>query len=169
MQRNSRITYVHCYGLEHEVCCSISQDGTSENDAEGDSLEATMNDDRKKRDVDMADYFEFLSESGHESEVEEDIPSISDTANEDFNTASDDYITYYDDQAATMSEDQTYDSETDLPEFVGNSRYSLELVEQRRRLRSGRSTTVNHLELPEATKSTLMAHINESELKIGWH
>ena len=55
---------------------------------------------------------------------------------------------------------QTYDAQTDLPDFDAQGSYSIDLVSQRRMLRRERSAAVNHLELPEAVESTLMAHVD---------
>ena len=69
------------------------------------------------------------------------------------------------DPIAILDEEEveTYDPQTDLPDFDAQGTYTIDLVSQRRMLRRERSAAVNHLELPEATESTLMAHINYSE------
>ena len=147
---------------------------------------------RKKRDLDMADYFEFLSKSAPESEFEEEDAVLNmeadfdegDTENEnddeDGNANDDDDDSNYDygnnydgtndnnndEDASTMDEDQTYDSNADMPEIDAKGSYTLDLIGQQRLSRQERSATVNHLELPEATESTLMAHIDHSKLLI---
>ena len=150
-------------------------------------------DSRKKRDLDMADYFEFLSKSAPESEFEEEDAVLNmevdfdegDTENEnddedgDANDDDDDSNNYdygnnYDgtndnnndeDASTTMDEDQTYDSNADMPEIDAKGNYTLDLIGQQKLSRQERSATVNHLELPEATESTLMAHIDHSKFK----
>ena len=114
----------------------------------------------------MSDYFEFLSKSVPESQQEEDDSSdteigyaADDEHDGDDNDSNDDN----DNNASAMEEDPTYDSNTDLPDFDAKGTYSLDLTGQRRLLRQERSAAVNHLELPEAMESTLMAHIDHSE------
>ena len=62
-----------------------------------------------------------------------------------------------------MDEEPTYDGTVDIGYFEASGTYSLDLIRQRRVLRHERSAAVNHLELPEAMESTLMAHIDLSE------
>ena len=138
---------------------------------------------RKKRDLDMADYLEFLSKSAPESELEEEDAvlnmeadfegdKVNESDNEDDEDSTYDYGNNYDstydygnnEDASTMDEDQTYDSNADMPEIDAKGSYTLDLIGQQRLSRQERSATVNHLELPEATQSTLMAHINHSKL-----
>ena len=61
------------------------------------------------------------------------------------------------------NEEQTYDPDININHFEASGTYSLDLIGQRRMLRQERSAAVNHLELPEATQSTLIAHIDHSE------
>ena len=132
----------------------------------------------------MADYFEFLSKSAPESEFEEEDAVLNmeadydeendndgeDDANSDDEDSTNDYSNKYDatndynndEDASTMDEDQTYDSNADMPEIDAKGNYTLDLIGQQRLSRQERSATVNHLELPEATESTLMAHIDHS-------
>ena len=120
-----------------------AQEGTS---AEVDSLEAVLN----KRDVDMAEYIDqFLYDSEPDPEGLADL-----------------YV------ARLMlgkeedeEEVETYDSQTDLPDFDAQGTYTMDLVSHRRMLRRERRAAVKHLELPEATESTLMAHVDYSEFE----
>ena len=50
-----------------------------------------------------------------------------------------------------------------MPEFDAEGSYKMDMVSQRRMLSRERRSAVNHLELPEAVESTLMAHIDHSE------
>ena len=61
-------------------------------------------------------------------------------------------------------EDPTYDDTVDINYFEASGTYSLDLIRQRRVLCHERGAMVNHLGLPEAMESTLMAHIDLSEL-----
>ena len=169
-----------------------SQEGSEEDeegDVEGDSLEAETAD-RKKRDVDMSEFFDFLSKAQpQESEEEDDSPSPppGDNTGEDINYVyGDDYAQEEDDSdvyddgsdATAMDneeeeeeeeeegeedEEPSYDSNTDLPDFDSQGKYTLDLVSQRNLLSRERRGAVNHLELPEATKSSLMAQIDHSQ------
>ena len=69
--------------------------------------------------------------------------------------------------ARSMEKDEeeveTYDSQTDLPNFDAQGTYRMDLVGQRRMLRRERRAAVKHLELSEAMESTLMAHVDYSE------
>ena len=154
-----------------------------EGDVEGDSLEAETAD-RKKRDIDMSEFFNFVSKAQpQESEEDDDSPSPQpgDNTDEDVNYVyGDDYAqeedysdvyddgsdaTAVDDQEAEEEEDKepSYDSNTDLPDFDSQGKYTLELVGQRKLLSRERRGVVNHLELPEATQSSLMAQIDHSQ------
>lgn len=124
-----------------------------------------------KRDVDMSDYFDFLSEVSPESEEEGGTFGTEADHQEDNNM--DIYHDSYDNEGAQSQvsrivplprEDPTYDSspEADMPDIDANGKYSLKMIGQRRLLRQERSTAVNHLELPEATQSSLMANIDHS-------
>ena len=104
---------------------------------EGDSLNAEVGS-RKKR-HDMSDFAEFQS-----NDME---------GQNSFN-------------GYTMSEEPTYDDTVDIDYFEASGTYSLDLIRQRRMLRHERSAAVNHLELPEAMESTLMAYIDLSELQV---
>ena len=68
--------------------------------------------------------------------------------------------------AFTMAEEPTCDETVDIDYFEASGSYSLDLIRQRRVLRHERSAAVNHLELPEAMESTLMAHTDLSELQV---
>ena len=116
---------------------------------EGDSLEAEMGS-RKKRDLSMAEFSEFLSDTMSASE------------GQDYGA---DYEHDYehDNDLAEIEEQPTYDDSVDINHFEASGKYTLDLIGQRRLLRRQRRATVNHLELPEATESTLMAHIDHSE------
>ena len=138
---------------------------------------------RKKRDVDLSEFFDFVSKAQpQESEEDDDSPSPppGDNTGEDVNYVyGDDYAQeeddsdmYDDGSDATAMDDQeteeedeepSYDSNTDLPDFDSQGTYTLELVSQRNLLSRERRGAVNHLELPEATKSSLMAQIDHSQ------
>ena len=110
---------------------------------EGDSLEAEPGSRKKREDI-MSDFSEFLSDDTEEQN--------------DFN---------YDEsegEGFTMAEEPTYDDTVDIDNIEASGTYSLDLIRQRRVLRQERSAAVNHLELSEAMESTLMAHIDLSEL-----
>ena len=65
--------------------------------------------------------------------------------------------------AYDMSEEQTYDPSVDLDKnFEAQGSYSLKLVGQHRNVRLTRSI-VDHLLLPEAMESSLLAYINHSK------
>lgn len=125
-----------------------------------------------KRDVDMSDYYEFLSQVAPESEEEEStfVTEADHQADNDLDVYDDDYS--YDEGAQSQvsrtvplpREEPTYDPspEADMPDIDAKGKYSLKMVGQRRLLRQERSAAVNHLELPEATQSTLMANIDHS-------
>ena len=101
---------------------------------------------RKKRDLSMADYSEFLSQTVSGSEGQEyDADDGQDAHSSD------------------SEEPPTYDDSVDIDHFEASGEYTLDLIGQRRLLRHERSAAVNHLELPEATESTLIAHIDHSE------
>ena len=102
---------------------------------EGDSLEAEL--ERRKKGVDtMFDFSEF--------------PTGQNNVNSDENEGND-------------FDEPTYDDTVELDYIEASGTYSLDLIRQRRVLRHERSAAVNHLELPEAMESTLMAHIDLSE------
>ena len=115
---------------------------------EGDSLEAELGSRKKREDI-MSDFSEFLSDDMEEQN--------------DFN----------DDESEgegfTMAEEPTYDDTVDIDYFEASGTYSLDLIRQRRVLRHERSAAVNHLELPEAMESTLMAHIDLSEFSCEYY
>ena len=67
------------------------------------------------------------------------------------------------DEEENEEEVETYDSQTDMPDFDAQGTYTMDLVGQRRMLRRERRAAVKHLELPEAMESTLMAHVDHSE------
>ena len=105
---------------------------------EGDSLKAEL--ERHKKGVDtMFDFSEFPAEQNN--------------INSDENEAN----------GFRMADEPTYDDTVELDYFEASGTYSLDLIHQRRVLHHERSTAVNHLELPEARESTLMAHIDFSE------
>ena len=133
---------------------------------------------RRRRDVRMSNYFGFNSESSHDTKEGDEGPWPTDTVTEQTNNDSDlnqDYFSSetgseYDDDydEATMEGEQpSYDSQTKLPEFDAVGTYSLDLVGQKRVLSRERRGTVNHLELPEATESSLMAHIDHSQSQLS--
>lgn len=124
-----------------------------------------------KRDVGISDYFDFLSEVAPESEEEEGTFGTETDHQADNNM--DVYHDSYDNEVAQSQvsrivplprEDPTYDPspEADMPAIDAHGKYSLKMVGQRRLLRQERSAAVNHLELPEATQSSLMANIDHS-------
>ena len=153
--------------------CALQDDVPEEEDVEGDSLEAEeeQQQSRDKRELDMSDYFQFLSASVPNSE-EDDDDSLSqdysetnddgDAENNDLGDGSDE-----DDVVSAMEEEQTYDPNVDMNHMEAKGAYSLDLVGQRRVLQRERRAAVNHLELPEAVESSLMAHIDHSELMIS--
>ena len=102
---------------------------------------------RKKRDNNVYDYDDFV-DAMSDSEDVDDFDSDSDVDDSD---------------AFEANKEQTYDPDTSINHFEASGNYSLDLIDQRRVLRQERSAAVNHLELPEATQSTLMAHIDHSE------
>ena len=105
---------------------------------------------RKKRDNNVFDYNDFV-DAMSDSEDEDDFDSDSGDIDDSDAIESD------------ANEEQTYDPDTNINHFEADGTYSLDLVGQRRVLRQERSAAVNHLELPEAMESTLMAHIDHSE------
>ena len=62
-----------------------------------------------------------------------------------------------------MDEAPSYDDTVDIDYVEASGTYTLDLIRQQRVLRHERSATVNHLELPKAMESTLMARIDLSE------
>ena len=104
---------------------------------------------RKKRDNNVFDYDDFV-DAMSDLEDEDDFDSDSDIDDSDA-------------IESDANEEQTYDPDTNINHFDAGGKYSLDLVGQRRVLRQERSAAVNHLELPEAMESTLMAHIDHSE------
>ena len=163
-----------------------------ENDVEGDTLEAEMGA-RKKRDIDMSEFFDFVHDNQEEeAEEEESVVGPSTTGDnmgaanaqdtyyvygENDNAGEQDY-SYGDgsdvseeeeavvegDEAVGEEEQPTYDADHDLPDFAAQGKYTLELVGERQLMGRERREAVNHLELPEATQSTLLAHFDHSEL-----
>ena len=150
--------------------CALQDDVPEEEDVEGDSLEAEEEQQsRDKRELDMSDYFQFLSASVSNSEKDEDDDTRSQDysetngpENNDLGDGSDE-----DDVVSAMEEEQTYDPNVDMNHMEAKGAYSLDLVGQRRVLQRERRAAVNHLELPEAVESSLMAHIDHSELMIS--
>jgi hypothetical protein len=114
-------------------------DSTNTDNVEGDSLEAELGSRRKREDI-MSDFSEFVSDGMEDQNS--------------FNSNEDEVEGY------TMAEEPTYDETVDIDYFEASGSYSLDLIRQRRVLRHERSAAVNHLELPEAMESTLMAHID---------
>ena len=110
---------------------------------ERDSMEAELGSRRKRNDV-MSDFSELFLE-----DMEEQNGSNSEDEEED---------------GFTMAEEPTYDESVDIDYFEASGTYSLDLIRQRRVLLRERREAVNHLELPEVMESTLMAHIDLSEL-----
>ena len=127
----------------------VFQDSSiNEGDVEGDSLEAEAGGIQKKRDISMVDYSDFFSEAMADSEVQGDM----------------DYDDWKEENNLVADDGQpTYDDSVDINHFKASGTYSLDLIAQRRVLRRERGAAVNHLELPEATESTLIAHIDHSE------
>ena len=106
-------------------------------------MEAELGSRRKREDI-MSDFSEFVSDGMEDQNS--------------FNSDEDEG------EGFTMAEEPTYDETVDIDYFEASGSYSLDLIRQRRVLRHERSAAVNHLELPEAMESTLMAHIDLSEL-----
>ena len=105
---------------------------------------------RKKRDNNIFDHNDF-------------VDAMSDSENvDDFDSDS----AVDENDALETDEDQTYDPDVNIDHFEASGTYSLDLIGQRRVLRKERSAAVNHLELPEAMESTLMAHIDHSESNV---
>lgn len=160
-----------------------------EGSVESDSLEAGIS----KRDVGTSDYFEFLSTAAESEEEDSYFGTATNYgADDNFDNVNDYYTAdaaesrqYIAPERKDLNfkpiaperedlnfkpiaperRDSTYDPSdaADLPSIEGKGTYSLKLVGQRRLLRRERSATVNHLELPEATQSTLMARIDHSK------
>ena len=140
---------------------------------EGDSLEAEEGGEqsRDKREQDMSDYFELLSESVSNAEEDDDSlsPDYLEPDDSDYDGDSDvgNGGGSDDDVVSAMEEqEQTYDPNVDMNHMEAKGSYSLDLVGQRRVLQRERRAAVNHLELPEAVESSLLAHIDLSELII---
>ena len=134
------------------LCCSYYQLFYSffVQEEEVDSLEAVL----QKRDLDITEHIDqFLYESEPGPKDEGPVTSQADLP----------VAPPILEKEEAEEEVETYDSWTDLPDFVAQGTYTIDLVSQRRMLRHERSATENHLELPEATESTLMAHIDHSE------
>ena len=156
---------------------------------------------RKKRNIDMSEFFDFVSKEHDESEKQEnepDYPSGPESDGGVANTQEDDdslsYSLYGDEsdddsaleenyvsdvdgsdafamkeESVTMEEEEeedepSYDTNVNIPDFDAQATYTLELVGQRKLLSRERRLAVNHLELPEATQSTLMGHFDQGEL-----
>ena len=104
----------------------------------GDSLEAELGSRKKRNDI-MFDFSEF--------------PEQQNNFNSDEGEG----------EGFTMDEEPSYDNTVDIDYIEASGTYTLDLIRQRRVLRHERSVAVNHLELPKAMESTLMAHIDLSE------
>ena len=105
---------------------------------------------REKRDNNIFDYNDFVDAMSDS----EDVDGFDSDSHVD------------DNDALKANEKQTYDPDVNINHFEASGTYSLDLVGQRRVLRKERSAAVNHLELPEAMESTLMAHIDHSESNV---
>ena len=105
---------------------------------------------REKRDNNVFNYDDFVDAMSDSEDVD------------DFDSEDVDDI----DADSEADEEQTYDPDININHFEASGTYSLDLVGQRRVLRQERSAAVNHLELPEAMESTLMAHIDHSESNV---
>ena len=155
---------------------TLQKDG----DVEGDSLEREMGA-RKKRDIDMSEFFEFLKKSHPLAQVASEGDATVKPDDSDDDTKNDMYYIYGEDRAdddkygsddggvkggtgegADADEEPSYHTESDLPDFSARGTYSLKLVGQRRMRNREKRGSVNHLELSEATQSTLMTQINQS-------
>ena len=134
---------------------------------------------RKKRDVDMSEFFNFVSKAQPQQSDDEDhnalpISDSNDDTGEDINyiygDQDEDYLNENEegkvmgDTQQDDDEQPSYDPESDLPDFDAQGTYSLELVGQRQLLSRQRRGAVNHLQLPEATQSTLLAHVDHGQL-----
>ena len=122
--------------MNQEVDTTLQDDRSNIDDVEEDSLEAQLGRHKERNDI-MSEFSEFPSEMQSDESEEEDF---------------------------MMNEEPTYDDTVDIDYVEARGTYSLDLIHQRRVLRHERSAAVNHLELPEAVESTLMAYINLSEL-----
>ena len=112
----------------------LQDDRSNMDNVEEDSLEDELG--RYKERNDMSDFSESPSETQNDESEEEDF---------------------------MRDEGPTYDNTVDINYFEASGTYSLDLIRQRRVLRHEKSAAVNHLDLPEAMESTLMAHIDLSE------
>ena len=120
---------------------------------EGDSLEAELGSREKRNDL-LSEFSEFVSnDMEDQNNFNYDESEGNDVSDES------------DGEGFTMAEEPTYDDTVDIDYFNASGTYSLDLIRQRRVLRHERSTAMNHLKLPEAMESTLMAHIDHSELQ----
>ena len=126
-----------------------------------------MEQSRDRRDTEMYAYHNMMSEpvgpDGPAMPASDgsDVPGFDMPASD----MSDDLDMLVSDMAddLDMSEEQTYNPDIDLGQnFEAKGSYSLDLVGQRRLVRYARSI-VDHLQLPEAMESSLLAYINHSE------
>ena len=122
---------------------------------EGDSLEAELGSRKKRNDL-LSEFSEFVSDD------------MEDQNNYDYDESEgNEFSDEYEGEGFTMAEEPTYDNTVDIDYFNASGTYSLDLIHQRRVLCDERSAAMNHLELRKAMESTLMAHIDFSELKLG--
>ena len=135
---------------------------------------------RRRRDMSTEDYFDFITHSDNDAEENSYETWATDTTAEQESDIHDTVFTdgdsiiqpatendYDDDDggggATVEGQKPSYDSQTDLPVFDAVGTYSLDLVGQKRVLERDRRADLHHLELPEATESTLMAHVDHSQ------
>ena len=131
------------------------QDNSGEN-IEGDSLGAELGSRKKRNDL-LSEFSEFVSD-----DIEDD------QNNYDYDESEDnEFSEESEGEGFTMAEEPTYDDTVDIDYFEASGTYSLDLIHQRRVLRHERSVAMNHLDLPEAMESTLIAHIDHSELQLS--
>ncbi len=141
-------------------------------DIEGDSLEAEVEQSRDRRNTEMYAYPNMMSgpvgpdspamPASDGSDVPDSDMPASDMS-DDLDMLVSDMADDLDVLASDMSEEQTYNPDIDLGQnFEAKGSYSLDLVGQRRLVRYARSI-VDHLQLPEAMESSLLAYINHSE------
>ena len=124
------------------ICQSVLQDDSSNVDIVGSDVSGAESGRRKKREDMMSTFSEFPEEQN----------SFNSDKNEE--------------EGIRMDEEPSYDDTVDIDYIEASGTYSLDLIRQRRVLRHERSAAVNHLELPEAMESTLMAHIDLSEYPV---
>ena len=123
---------------------------------EGDSLEAELGSRKKRNDL-LSEFSEFMSD-----DIEDDQNNYNYDESED-----NEFPDEYEGEGFTMAEEPTYDNTVDIDYFNASGTYTLDLIHQRRVLRHERSAAMNHLDLPEAMESTLMAHIDHSEFQLS--